>query len=179
MSKSLVFKGNEITPFDNGDGRIWFKSKHMAELLEYADEKSVNRLYNRNKDEFSQDMTLVVTVTSRNKNNVIQHNRTRIFSSRGAHLLGMLADTKIAKALRKWLLDLADKESKMPVIVSGYTIRQLQDIISQARKVSDDDSSDAGFRLRKRRDDLPMLEKAEAFIKGLGQIGFELVGGGK
>lgn len=101
MSDKLVFKGKEIVPFDNGDGKVWFTSNDMAELLEYADDKSVNKLYNRNKDEFNSEMTRVVTVTSRNKNNEIQHNRKRIFSSRGAHLLGMLADTKVAKSLRK------------------------------------------------------------------------------
>ncbi|MGM0938511.1 MAG: hypothetical protein ACQEWL_18680 [Pseudomonadota bacterium] len=58
MSKSLVFKGNEITPFDNGDGKIWFTSPQMAKLLEYKNEKSVTNLYNANKDEFSDDMTM-------------------------------------------------------------------------------------------------------------------------
>ncbi|MGL6331275.1 hypothetical protein ACJ0V8_008985 [Proteus mirabilis] len=52
MSKSLVFKGNEITPFDNGDNKIWFTSSQMAKLLEYKNEKSVTNLYNANKDEF-------------------------------------------------------------------------------------------------------------------------------
>ncbi|EUD10394.1 hypothetical protein PO864_03055 [Providencia alcalifaciens] len=41
MTKSLVFKGNEIIPFDNGDGQIWFTSPQMAKLLEYKNEKSV------------------------------------------------------------------------------------------------------------------------------------------
>ncbi|SFN79195.1 hypothetical protein SAMN05216516_1271, partial [Izhakiella capsodis] len=46
--KELTFKNHSVVPFDNGDGKIWFTSANMAELLEYADEKSVNRLYNRN-----------------------------------------------------------------------------------------------------------------------------------
>ncbi|SFN76439.1 BRO family, N-terminal domain, partial [Izhakiella capsodis] len=110
--KELTFKNHSVVPFDNGDGKIWFTSANMAELLEYADEKSVNRLYNRNKDEFSAEMTRVVTVTSRNKNNKLQYNRARIFSPRGAHLLGMLAETKVAKSLRRWLLDLIEKETQ-------------------------------------------------------------------
>ncbi|MGX8943330.1 BRO family protein [Symbiopectobacterium sp. Eva_TO] len=110
--KALTFKNHSVVPFDNGDGKIWFTSAHMAELLEYSDEKSVNRLYNRNKNEFTDEMSRVVSVTSRNKNKEIQYNRVRVFSPRGGHLLGMLADTKIAKALRRWLLDLVDKESQ-------------------------------------------------------------------
>ncbi|CAK8740722.1 hypothetical protein SODG_004199 [Sodalis praecaptivus] len=82
--KALTFKKHSIVPFDNGDGKIWFTSADMAELLEYADEKSVNRLYNRNKNEFTDEMSRVVSVTSRNKNKEIQYNRVRVFSPREA-----------------------------------------------------------------------------------------------
>ena len=34
----------------------------------------------------------------------------RIFSLRGAHLLAMFARTKVAKAFRKWVLDVLDRE---------------------------------------------------------------------
>ncbi len=33
MNKSLVFKGDEIPLFDNGDGKIWFTNKQLSELL--------------------------------------------------------------------------------------------------------------------------------------------------
>ncbi|MDQ9668887.1 hypothetical protein RF033_15005, partial [Serratia marcescens] len=34
----------------------------------------------------------------------------RIFSLRGAHLIGMFARTKLAKEFRKWVLDILDQE---------------------------------------------------------------------
>ncbi|PHM56856.1 Rha family transcriptional regulator [Xenorhabdus stockiae] len=61
----------------------------------------------------------------------------------------------------------------------GFTIQQLQDMLVLARKASDEDSSDAGRRLRKRQDDLATLNKVGKLISDLGQIAIELVGGGK
>ncbi|WP_254360006.1 hypothetical protein [Proteus mirabilis] len=97
MSKSLVFKGNEITPFDNGDNKIWFTSSQMAKLLEYKNEKSVTNLYNANKDEFSDDMTMVTETMTNGINNNLRKKKVRIFSVRGAHLIGMLANTDVAR----------------------------------------------------------------------------------
>lgn len=37
--------------------------------------------------------------------------QVRVFSLRGAHLLGMLANTDKAKAFRRWVLDVLDKEA--------------------------------------------------------------------
>ncbi|EPN6930051.1 MULTISPECIES: hypothetical protein [Citrobacter] len=60
-----------------------------------------------------------------------------------------------------------------------YTIQQMENIVSSARKASDEDSSDAGRRLRQRQDDLPLLDKAEKLVKDFRQFSFELIGGGK
>lgn len=38
----------------------------------------------------------------------------RIFSLRGAHLIAMFARTPVAKAFRKWVLDILDNEVKEP-----------------------------------------------------------------
>lgn len=61
----------------------------------------------------------------------------------------------------------------------NYSIQELQDIVADARKVSDEDSSDAGRRLRKRQDDLVLLEKAESLVESLSQLKLDLIGGGK
>ncbi|HFW3182513.1 TPA: hypothetical protein ACIBFS_004599 [Salmonella enterica subsp. enterica serovar Java] len=58
----------------------------------------------------------------------------------------------------------------------GYTISELQNIVASARQYSDDDSSDAGKRLRKRQGDLVLLEKAEALVSSLGQLSLSLPG---
>lgn len=61
----------------------------------------------------------------------------------------------------------------------GFTIQQLQHMLEVARKASDEDSSDAGRRLRKRKDDLVVLTKAERLIGDISQMAFSLIGGGK
>lgn len=57
----------------------------------------------------------------------------------------------------------------------GFTIEQLQHMLAVARKTSDEDSSDAGRRLRKRQDDLAILNRAEKLIGDISQIALELV----
>ncbi|WP_275355897.1 Rha family transcriptional regulator [Xenorhabdus bovienii] len=61
----------------------------------------------------------------------------------------------------------------------GFTIQQLQHMLTVARKASDEDSSDAGRRLRKRQDDLVILNRAEKLIGDISQMALGLVGGGK
>lgn len=61
----------------------------------------------------------------------------------------------------------------------NYSVQELQAIVAGARKVSDEDSSDAGRRLRKRQDDLVLLEKAESLVESLSQLNLDFVGGGK
>ncbi|EPK3595758.1 Rha family transcriptional regulator [Proteus mirabilis] len=61
----------------------------------------------------------------------------------------------------------------------GFTIQQLQHMLAVARKASDEDSSDAGRRLRKRQDDLAILNRAEKLIGDISQMALGLVGGDK
>ncbi|SCZ72151.1 MULTISPECIES: Rha family transcriptional regulator [Photorhabdus] len=60
----------------------------------------------------------------------------------------------------------------------GFTIQQLQHMLVLAKRASDEDSSDAGRRLRKRQDDLVTLNKAEKLIGDISQMALGLVGGG-
>ncbi|VUC76165.1 Uncharacterised protein [Raoultella terrigena] len=59
----------------------------------------------------------------------------------------------------------------------AHTINELQHIVTSARQFSDEDSSDAGHRLRKRQDDLVLLEKAEYLVKNLSQLPLNFGGG--
>ncbi|WP_447873888.1 BRO-N domain-containing protein [Serratia fonticola] len=176
----LKFRDQVVIPFDNGDGKIWFTSEELARLLGYADKDKVLNLYYRHQDEFTSSMTTVAKVRVDGINNSLRYVDTRLFSPRGAHLVGMLSRTKIAKELRIWLLDLADKETSIPQVGSvQHTIQQLQNIVTATRRASDEDSSDAGRRLRKRRDDLPELVRAQGLVDAMRQIPFDLIGGGK
>ncbi|WOJ03424.1 BRO-N domain-containing protein [Citrobacter koseri] len=175
----LKFHDQVVIPYDNGDGKIWFTADTLAGLLKYASKDKVLNLYYRHKDEFTDSMTTIAKVRVRNENNELQYNQVRLFSSRGAHLIGMFARTKVAKELRVWLLDLVEKEGSVPQLGVHHTIEQMRNIVAAAWKASDEDSSDAGRRLRKRQDDLPELVKAQKLVDEIGQIPFELIGGGK
>lgn len=61
--------------------------------------------YERNADEFTENMTQVVE----NLDTVNLTVRARIFSLRGCHLLAMFARTPVAKAFRKWVLDAIER----------------------------------------------------------------------
>lgn len=58
----------------------------------------------------------------------------------------------------------------------NYSVQELQAIVAGARKISDEDSSDAGRRLRKRQDDLVLLEKAESLVESLSQLKLDFIG---
>ncbi|WP_089528522.1 Rha family transcriptional regulator [Pantoea ananatis] len=57
----------------------------------------------------------------------------------------------------------------------NYSVSELQDIVSRAREVSNEHSSAAGRRLRKRQEDLMILEKAESMVKSLSQLKLDLI----
>lgn len=66
--------------------------------------RQVQKLYARHADEFTDSMTDVVNMQTQGG---IQS--VRVFSLRGAHLLGMFARTERAKRFRRWVLDVIDE----------------------------------------------------------------------
>lgn len=63
----------------------------------------VRDLYRRHKDEFTPSMSALVKVKT---DGGMQ--KVRVFSLRGAHLLGMFARTETGKEFRRWVLDVLD-----------------------------------------------------------------------
>ena len=103
-SQSLTFNGVVLMPLSLG-GQLWFRSSELARALGYKDENSVRRIYERNADEFTDDMTQVIEILDTVNLTV----RVRIFSLRGCHLLAMFAQTPVTKGFRKWVLDVLDR----------------------------------------------------------------------
>lgn len=111
----------EIMKFDDVDlvvihrnGERWFTTTDIARALAYSDQRKVSHLYARHSDEFSEAMTMVAklgtpSAAADGRGGGIQD--VRVFSLRGAHLLGMLARTDRAKAFRRWVLDVLDGEA--------------------------------------------------------------------
>lgn len=97
------------------------------------------------------------------------------FPKREACLMAMSYDYELQAQIFDYMTELEHNINGDLV----YTIQQMENIVSSARKASDEDSSDAGRRLRQRQDDLPLLDKAEKLVKDFRQFSFELIGGGK
>lgn len=69
--------------------------------------RQLNTLYRRHADEFTPTMTALVKMKTRGGEQEV-----RVFSLRGAHLLGMFARTERAKAFRRKVLDVLDEQSR-------------------------------------------------------------------
>ena len=106
---ALTFNSVSLAPVSGQPG-IWITSSDLAKALGYARPGSVNKIYERNADEFPVSMTQNVKLTLLCKNNDLQRD-IRIFSLRGCHLVAMFAKTKVAKDFRKWVLDILDQET--------------------------------------------------------------------
>lgn len=94
------------------------------------------------------------------------------FPKREACLMAMSYSYELQAAVYDYMEELEHQKGGY----LGYTISELQNIVASARQYSDDDSSDAGKRLRKRQGDLVLLEKAESLVSSLGQLSLSLPG---
>ncbi|EKP4474656.1 Bro-N domain-containing protein [Cronobacter dublinensis] len=103
-NSELNFHGISLQPVPELDG-IWLTANQIGYALQYADDKAVQRIYSRHADEFTNQMTGVVSLTTAGG-----QQQARVFSLRGAHLVAMFARTPVAKDFRRWLLDILDRE---------------------------------------------------------------------
>lgn len=103
MSTILTF---EKTEFDIVDihNIPWLRGMQIAYALGYQNPaQDIHNLYNRNADEFTDEMTQILDLPTAGGVQPV-----RIFSPRGSYLLGMLARTEKAKAFRQWVLDVLE-----------------------------------------------------------------------
>lgn len=121
--QTLTFQNTTLTPVSYNDAQIWLSSSDLAKALGYADVRSIANIYNRNKEEFTSGMTKVINLITSEKSANLQTS-TRIFNLRGCHLIAMFARTAVAKAFRKWVLDILDKEVGAPVQRHTISIEQ-------------------------------------------------------
>ena len=109
---ALVFNNKQLNVLEKNN-QIWISASDLANALNYKRADYITRIYNRNADEFTNNMTETVKLTlSGNLSKTV-----RFFSLRGAHLIAMFANTDIAKMFRKWVLDILDKESSQQVSI--------------------------------------------------------------
>lgn len=108
-SLALSFNDVNFSPVQQ-NGQVWLTATELAKALGYAKSDAVTQVYERNKDEFTNSMTLTLKLRVKGFGNGNSEKESRIFSLRGCHLIAMFAKTAIAKQFRKWVLDVLDKE---------------------------------------------------------------------
>ncbi|BAK75411.1 putative phage antirepressor, BRO family [Pseudogulbenkiania sp. NH8B] len=105
----LAFQDTQFEVVDR-DGRPWLKAADIARALGYSRADKVTQIYDRNQEEFTDTMTLILNLRVKGFGGGESDKPVRIFSLRGAHLLAMLSRTRVAKAFRRWVLDVLDRE---------------------------------------------------------------------
>lgn len=100
----LTFNNVQFDVIDRNN-QPWVRGYQIGTALGYGENAdiSIRKLYTRHADEFNDAMTAVITLPTEGG-----PQDTRIFSLRGCHLLAMFARTPVAKAFRKWVLDVLD-----------------------------------------------------------------------
>lgn len=122
QNKELTFHNTSFAYMEMG-GHIWLTAAEVGQALEYADDKAVQRIYSRHADEFTQQMTGVVKLTTPSGKQ-----ESRVFSLRGAHLVAMFARTPKAKEFRRWVLDILDREVAHSPIAKQFTDDELSSL---------------------------------------------------
>ena len=129
---TLTFQNTTLSVI-NQHNQTFLTASELGKALEYADPvKAIVKIYDRNADEFTPEMTALVEMQTAGG---LQ--KVRIFSLRGAHLIAMFARTKIAKAFRKWVLDVLDEEVKkstalLPITITPEQQQAIQSAVQQA-----------------------------------------------
>lgn len=126
LNSSLSFHDVNFTVIDQNN-QVWLKSTEIGKALGYEKHNAIAQIYNRNKDEFTENMTQVIEIVDslnlRLPKNIQNLNKkVRIFSLRGCHLIAMLADTPKAKEFRKWVLDILENKIEVPALVSAKSL---------------------------------------------------------
>ncbi|MFR9012885.1 MAG: Bro-N domain-containing protein [Desulfovibrio piger] len=110
MEMALTFNGITLTPITYQNSP-WIRAAELARALGYSDTRKITHLYERNADEFTPEMTQVIEISDVPEMGTLENlkHKARIFSLRGCHLVAMFARTPVAKAFRRWVLDVLDK----------------------------------------------------------------------
>lgn len=107
--KDLIFDG-KVLPLIEHNGRLWVRSVDIARAMGYSRVDKISQIYNRRKSEFSDSMTCTTeNLSLGHRDGGLLRGESRLFSLRGAHLLGMFARTSVGVKFRRWVLDQLEK----------------------------------------------------------------------
>lgn len=134
-------------------GQPWLKSSDIARALGYSRADKVTRLFERNAEEFTANMTGMVEAPTLGHAQGLS-TKHRVFSMRGAHLLAMFSRTEVAKAFRKWALDVIEAQAGVLGIPATLYKQALQAETREAKSFALASAGSRAMLLRK-------AEKAE------------------
>lgn len=129
---TLVFDETVFTVVDR-DGQPWLRGLEIASALGYGRVTKISELYTRNADEFDETMTALIKVPDLRPHigGAGQVREVRIFSLRGAHLIGMFAKTVRAKAFRRWVLDVLEGKAQVQPARAALAAPQQGDLFGR------------------------------------------------
>ena len=117
---TVPFEGTNLTVIDHNDQR-WLTAEQIGLALGYAEQNArdgIVRLFNRHKDEFTEDDTCTVKLTAQG-----QARDFRIFSATGCHLLSFFSNTPRAKQFRAWAKAVLAGQAATPGSMEGVEQR--------------------------------------------------------
>lgn len=98
----LIFDGKKLRVIER-DGQMWLTAADIALALGYSRSDKVSRIYQIHSAEFRASMTALVETPVSGFSGITAE--ARLFSLRGAHLIGMFARTRKGVEFRSWVLD--------------------------------------------------------------------------
>lgn len=117
---ALVFNGVSLSIIRQNN-QTYFSASDIAKSLGYQSDDAISRIYRRNSDEFTKEMSETVNLTV--SGNI--QKTVRLFSLRGAHLVAMFSRTPIAKEFRRWVLDVLDRETSQRTLIQDIDVKSL------------------------------------------------------
>ena len=111
MTQALTFNDITLTPISHQNS-LWIRAVELAKALGFKREDQAAKIYRAHADEFTPDMAQLVEITD-NADSAFPV-KSLIFSLRGCHLVAMFARTPVAKAFRRWVLDVLDRLESRP-----------------------------------------------------------------
>lgn len=104
----MIFDGKKLRVIER-NGQAWLTASDIALALGYSRSDKVSRIYQTHSNEFRPSMTELVENTVSGFSGITTE--ARLFSLRGAHLIGMFARTKKGVEFRSWVLDRLEDQS--------------------------------------------------------------------
>lgn len=111
MTQALTFNDITLTPISHQNS-LWIRAVELAKALGFKREDQAAKIYRAHADEFTPDMAQLVEITD-NADSAFPV-KSLIFSLRGCHLVALFARTPVAKAFRRWVLDVLDRLESRP-----------------------------------------------------------------